>query len=180
MDKKGCGRQYCSHCGDELIHRDHRKWYESSSALGQIIYREGPRLLTVSDIDTVTLKILNRGKSSEKKLLRIIEQKQPNHKFDGPQRDILFLLNQIIVHILSCTDASHIGLDSLSGVFILRGLIESANNQKNGNNKKTIFGGPQTMERLSDGYMKTINNHEEFFSILDPESKARRNGGKNW
>lgn len=44
-----CGRQFCR-CGDELIHRDRRRWYESSSALGALIRHVGPAEIAAGDI----------------------------------------------------------------------------------------------------------------------------------
>ena len=50
-----CQRTYCPDCDEELIHRDHRHFYESASALGQIIHRM-KRTFTYGDIDGVTYK----------------------------------------------------------------------------------------------------------------------------
>lgn len=162
----GCGRQFCSKCEEELIHRDHRKIYESSSALGQIIWREGPRDLTASDLDILALKILNNNFH----LLRLIEQKNPTHKFETPQMRALKLLDAMIMHCRICPKAEDLAVDPRSGVYIIRGLIEAANKGK----RKTILKGKQIIHRLSDGSEYEFENHETLFRFLDPESKARR------
>jgi hypothetical protein len=59
-NESGCGRTFCRKCGQEMIHRDHRHGYESSSALGQIIWRDGPAFLSVMDLDAVSRKGLGR------------------------------------------------------------------------------------------------------------------------
>lgn len=161
----GCGRQFCKKCGEELIHRDHRKIYESSSALGQIVSREGPKNLSVADIDLVSLKIMNR-----KKLLRIIEQKQPNHSLKWPQKEILRLIAEIISHCIDCKFAHNLNLDNRSGVYIMRGMIKGAKEGK----KITRFDSCQKIERITTEQNGTIYTHEDFFNFLDPLDKTRR------
>jgi hypothetical protein len=163
----GCGRHFCPICGEEFIHRDHRKIYESSSALGQIINREGPKNLTVGDIDTISLKRLK----NKTKLFRIIEHKEPGHKFEKPQQESLKFLSDIILHCLICPEAVRdLQLDQRSAVYIMRGLIEAANSVK----KETTFKGIQRIKRLRDGAEKEFPDHESFFKFLDPEDPRRR------
>lgn len=170
----GCGRHFCDKCGEELIHRDHRKMYESSSALGQIVSREGPKNISVADIDLASLKLLKNGNGNYnnniKKLLRIIEQKQPDHSLKGPQRNILYLIDAIIQHCLSCPKAIDLKLDERSGVYIIRGLIDGAINGK----RETKFNGSQIIEKLSNGQKFEIFTHEIFFQFLDPLDRKRR------
>jgi hypothetical protein len=71
-------------CGEETIHRDHRRGYESASALGQIVWREGPKKMSAADIDLATLKLLSNGQ----RLLRLNEQKQPDHSLGWSQGQI--------------------------------------------------------------------------------------------
>jgi hypothetical protein len=43
VDPGSVARHFCVDCEREMIHRDNRAGYESSSAIGQIISRDGPR-----------------------------------------------------------------------------------------------------------------------------------------
>lgn len=148
-----------------MIHRDHRKAYESASALGQIVWREGPAALTVSDVDLVGYKRLSAGGS----LLRIVEQKQPNHQLNGPQRSLLQLLDETIRHYVTC-GTSRYRLDPRSGVYLVWGEIAG---EMEGNHR-TAFQGPQLIERLATGEERPAVTHEDFFKFLDPESPTRR------
>ncbi len=170
MENKTCGPIYCPTCGKMCIHLLHRKIYESSSGLGQIIWREGPTKLTVSDLDIVTFKSLKNNEI----LLRLIEQKQPRHKFERPQEQILRLLDAIIYHCCLCPEAKDLKLNTRSGVYILRGLIEAATSDR----EETILKGQQTIQRLRDGSESTFTSHEILFNFLDPEDSTRRHSGK--
>lgn len=161
----GCGRQWCSKCAEELIHRDHRRGYESASALGQIIWREGPALLSVTDLDVAARKGMRDGSQ----LLRVIEQKQPGHKFERAQGQTLELIDACIVHTAQC-DAADVRLHPRSGVYVIRGEIAAATSGR----LQTTFRGPQQIEQLHTGMSRVINTHEELFEILDPENGPRR------
>jgi hypothetical protein len=163
----GCGRQWCSKCGEELIHRDHRHGYESASALGQIIWREGPSQLSVTDADVISRKGLPDGRQ----LMRVIEQKQPRHTFDGtPQERTFKLLDAVLMHCGLCPDAAELHLDPRSGVFVVKGEISAAAEGR----RRTQFGGPQKITRLATGQEWAVETHEQFFRFLDPQDRGRR------
>lgn len=149
-----------------MIHRDHRRGYESASALGQIVGREGPLNLSVTDLDLVTRKGLRDGNQ----LLRLIEQKQPGHSFKGPQETTVRLLDECIHHCTLCPDAQELRLDHRSGLYLVRGLIAGATT----GHRETRFEGTQRIIRLRTGQHRDITSHEEFFQFLDPEDPRRR------
>jgi len=157
----GCGRTFCGGCGEEMIHRDHRQSYESASALGQIVGREGPVNISVTDIDLVARKGLQNGAQ----LLRIIEQKQPKHQLRRPQRETLKLLDACIGHCVHCEAAKDLVLDKRSGLYLMVGHIDGETSGR----RTTRFNGPQIVTKFSDGRDKRLETHEEFFELLDPE-----------
>jgi len=119
-----CPRAFCGACDQEMIHRDNRKSHESASALGQIVWRLqrlGYRGFTIGDID---LSIRRGSRRTGRTLLRLVEQKQPGHKFEEPQQQTLHDLDVVIRHAVGChvsglaRDAT--ALDPGSGVFVLR------------------------------------------------------------
>jgi hypothetical protein len=165
----GCGRKWCEVCGEELIHRDHRKPWESASALGQIVWREGPLNVTVTDVDLASRKGLANGNQ----LVWLIEQKQPGHRLRPAQEKILRLLDGCLAHCARCASAADMHIDQRSGLLLVRGHIAAST----GPRRETAFDGPQTIEHSRSGKRRILSCHEEFFSILDPEDRTRRNGG---
>jgi hypothetical protein len=163
----GCGRQWCTGCREELIHRDHRHGKESASALGQIVSREGPENVSVADLDLASLKWLSNGST----LLRLIEQKNPGHRLKPGQKAILRLLDRAVDHCKLCPQASELHIEQRSGVYILRGHVAAATHSVR---RETRFNGAQVVERLSDGQTRPIESHEAFFHFLDPEDSRRR------
>ena len=157
----GCGRMFCPHCDEEMIHRDHRKGYESASALGQIIWREGPGRLSVTDLDLASRK----GLPSGQQLLRLLEQKQPGHKFGISQERTLKLLDSLILHAIACPEAASLQLDPRSGVYVLRGEVAAAQEWP----RQTMLCGVQEVERLTTGGQFKFETHEQLFEFLDPE-----------
>lgn len=153
-----CGRTYCQYCGEELIHRDHRKFYESSSALGQILSRAGPKYIGVSDADAIIFK-------RTKKILRIIEQKNPDHTMGSSQKGILSLLSNIFD---LAKDNGLLHKDS--GVFVLLGMIQGATEGR----RKCLFDGEQVLYNLHGEKIDAFQTEEQFFDWLDPYSKERR------
>lgn len=149
-----------------MIHRDHRKHYESASALGQIVYREGPSKLSYADADGISLKRLRSGLT----LLRVIEQKNRGHTLGWAQNEILRTLDATIAHARICPGAADLRLDPRSGVFLVRGEIAAAYAP----DLHTSFNGEQVIERLHDGRVETVTTHEEFFRFLDPQDSERR------
>jgi hypothetical protein len=164
----GCGRQWCSVCDEELIHRDHRKFYESSSALGQIVWREGPVNVTVCDLDLASRKGLSNGFQ----LVRLVEQKQPDHTLRAPQARLLFLLDACLGHCASCPGAVDLQIDKRSGLLLVHGHIAASTRARH----ETIFDGPQTVEHVRTKQRIEVLSHEEFFRVLDPEDSQRRHG----
>lgn len=115
----GCPRHWCENpdCGQEMIHRDNRRFYESASGLGQIVNRDGPRTFTVGDIDLYVRKWL--GNST---LLRLVEHKQPEQPLKEQQRRTFKDLQQLFEHATVCPD-SPLRLDPRSGIYVMRGHI---------------------------------------------------------
>lgn len=168
---RGCGRNYCPHCDEETIHRDHRRGYESASCLGQIVWREGPKNLSVMDLDLVSRKGMQDGTQ----LLRLVEQKQVGHKFEGPQERTLQLLDAMISHASLCKNATHLHVNPRSGVYVVRGEMGAATSIR----RQTTFLGPQTIHQMSTGQMYEVDGHEAFFRFLDPEDRTRRIRGEH-
>lgn len=166
---KGCGRTYCPHCTEEMIHRDHRRGYESASCLGQIVWREGPLALSVTDLDLVSRKGMRDGSQ----LLRLVEQKQLGHKFESAQERTLRLMNAVITHAALCESATELHVSPRSGVYVVRGQLGAATSSR----QETMFLGPQTIEQLGTGQTYDITSHEAFFRFLDPEDDRRRRRG---
>lgn len=140
--------------GEELIHRDNRRLWESASALGQIIWRCGPSALTFIDIDGAIYKRSLR-------LLRIIEHKQPGQSLKGPQFELLHIL------AIAIENARMNGiLHADSGVFVLRGKISA---EQGGHRKTFIDGETETFQikngRLIPGPM--LPDAEELFRWLE-------------
>lgn len=80
-----CSTQNCHECGDRLIHQGSRGRDESSSALGQHIHDEYPKVFDWMDIDGVIYK-------RSKRLLRLIEHKDPGRPLSASQTRVLPIL----------------------------------------------------------------------------------------
>jgi hypothetical protein len=164
----GCGRQWCKGCGEELIHRDHRKAYESASALGQIVGREGPVNVSVTDLDLVSRKGLRNGEQ----LVRFVEQKQPAHTLRTGQEVTLRLIDACFDHCSHCPGATDLHIDRRSGLILVRGHIAGSTTAR----RETRFDGAQTVVHVRSGRKTVVSCHEEFFRLLDPEDSRRRRG----
>ena len=166
-------RQYCADpprgCGEELIHRDHRKPWESSSGLGQIISRDGPRgRCSSADLDQVWYQ--GDVDQERRSLLRLIEHKEPSARIKGGQQHILALLAAIIDFALHAPDAP-VRLTPSSGVFVVRGRIDAETQ----GHRKTVMHGPQGIWRV-DRRTRWLNDawpadhialsHAEFFTWM--------------
>lgn len=166
---KGCGRHFCPGCGEELIHRDHRRAWESASAFGQIVWRCGPRLLTTGDIDHYACVFNNGGPS----LLRIIEHKQPDQPLKDMQARVLELLGRVIEHAIACEKFAL--LDPRSGVFLLRGDITAEQTGR----RRTFFAGRTSVERVEGGRFVTkgeLRDAEHIFRFLEGSLKKAAAG----
>lgn len=160
----GCpSRQHCPGCAEEMIHRDHRKRWESSSGFGQIFLRDyGHGRFGAADADLVVERRADGPGGLP--LLMVFEHKEPMAKIEFSQRTILRRV-AIVVH-----DAilGH-RLDPQSGVFTIRGRIGA----RTTGYRETYFDGPQVIERmlprLSDlaNESWTVNGQDALFRWID-------------
>lgn len=161
-----CQRQFCNGCGRELIHRDRKKPWESSSGLGQVISRSGPRDVSTGDIDHYVRKWL-----PPVTLFRIVEHSWPDASEKTQQQRALKDLSAILAHAVECPE-SPIKLDARSGVFLLKGEIRVV-----GKAKRTELG-PQHLSRiLQDGTVEllaVLETQAEVFDWLE----GRRGGAR--
>jgi hypothetical protein len=179
-----CGRNQCPHCHEELIHRDNRKPWESSSPLGQLLYREGPQWMTGGDIDHFTYLRIKGEKGKERVLLRLVEHKQPQQSFqfddEGKERPQYRALQEFSLALEEAVKARPDHFDNRSGVFLLQGPIGSNPEGL----RETRLGGPQTLSKFFRGrlrFAKLLEDKEELFRWLEalrPGQKPgkRRNG----
>lgn len=159
----GCPRLRCSGCDEEMIHRDHRKFYESSSGFGQIISRDfGHGPFGWADVDLVLERDgLHRDHLP---LLMVFEHKESSAEIRGSQAKILRRLS-IIVHLAIVAGT----LDPNSGVYTVRGRIAGV---KSGH-RETYFDGAQVIERilprLDAGAKESwiVGSQNELFSWID-------------
>lgn len=86
---------FCPRCGDRWIHQTNRQFDEASSGLNEIIRREGPKDLTIGDVDTYGLKLWIEKLSRDEVLLRWLEHKRPNQDVRAMQRKALLFADQI-------------------------------------------------------------------------------------
>jgi len=135
-----------------MIHRDHRKRYEASSALNQIFSREGPVELTVGDIDTYVAKWFD-----DLCLLRIIEHKLPNQPIKPMQAKVLLLLSELIHHAVA---HDLFGLAPGSGVFIMRGNVAAETEGR----RKVDFEGRQTVMDISGHPVLEADRHDSIWN----------------
>lgn len=152
----GCPRTYCPGCDLELIHRDHRRGYESASALGQIIHRM-KRTFTVGDLDLYNFKRTRR-------LLRLIEHKQTDMAAKVAQDEVLSLLDEIIAHYVNCPDVAGRPLHPESGVYLMRGPIEAATSGR----RATQLAGPQLITNPRLGAL-IVADENGLYAWLDGE-----------
>jgi hypothetical protein len=136
--KRGCGRQFCPVCDQEMNHRDERKWFESSSGWGQIFLRDfGHGRFGAADLDYL---LERRGIGpSGKPLVMLFEHKEPRAKLEFSQRTILRRL-AVVIHTTVLAGE----LDPQSGVFTVRGHIGGKKSWP----RETFFDGEQVIERM--------------------------------
>jgi len=147
-----CRRTFCPDCDAELIHRDNRKGYESASALGQVVSRDGPRTFTVGDVDLYVLKFLGR-----RPLLRLLEHKQPGSRIKPMQKRAL----QVLVVVFEA--AIDIGaLDPRSGVFLMRGEVYA-----NPDGRRETRLGPQRIWDARQREWFDLESQEDVFAWMD-------------
>jgi hypothetical protein len=145
-----------------MIHRDHRKSYESASAFGQIMHNQGPRQLTAGDLDLYTAKWIGR-----KLLLKLLEHKQPDQQIGAMQAKVLMALDRVLrAAVINRPPGLELHPDS--GVFILRGPLEAQTEGR----KKVDFAGPQIVERLDGTIVLKPKTRGELFDWI--------NGGPGW
>lgn len=154
-----CRRHFCEDCGDEMIHRDHRKSYESASGFGQIVSRDGPRTFTVGDVDLYVLKFLGR-----RPLLRLVEHKQPGAPIKPMQKRAL----QILVVVFEA--AIEVGaLEAGSGVYLMRGEIYA-----NPNGQRETRLGPQHVWDARRRKWFQLESQEDVFAWMDGRRELGR------
>lgn len=154
---RGCRRAFCEDCGQEMIHRDNRRFYESSSALGQIIWREAPRDFGAGDVD------LFIHRSRQKTLLRWVEHKQPGHKFESSQRNSLGDFDRVIRHAVSNPPPGML-LHPDSGVYVLRGKLHVASQMNP--HQKVDFGGRQKLTDVNGKELFEFSNREQLYTWM--------------
>ena len=150
-----CRRTFCPDWDEEMIHRDHRKHYESASGLGQIISREAPRTLTTGDVDQYVRKWLG-----DMTLLRLIEHKQPDQELKAQQQRALTDLDRIVRH---ATGDPNLHLDPRSGVYIMRGEIGAATSAR----REAQFEGKQVLYDVRGNVIFEPRDRRQLWDWLD-------------
>jgi hypothetical protein len=121
-----------------LIHRDHRKWWESASSFGQLVARLGPHEYTGGDVDWVGERRLRDGRL----LLRLIEHKQLDMLRDKrPQLLLQHHLAMVLDHARSCPAFTVIRLHPDSGFYQVVGPLQGIVNGR----REVVFAGTQTI-----------------------------------
>ncbi len=160
-----CPSSECQYCGEKMIHLVNRKGHESASGLGQIVHDWLPRKFAFADLDGVIER--TRG---GKKLIREIEQKQPGHKFDGPQRAILKAKAEMYEALKSTgftfSDGSKLAQES--GVYLVRADITP----------DLKFASEIEVEHILSGAKKTMEPLE--FLIWLASRQDERDRGEPW
>ena len=155
----GCPRTFCSSCDGEMIHRDNRRGYESASALGQIVSRDGPRTFTVGDVDLYVVKFLGA-----QVLLRLLEHKQPTAALKPMQRAALQLLDACIATAIAHPLAPK-PLHPASGVYLIRGEVGAETSGR----RATCLAGPQRLWNPRAGWHQ-LESQDQVFAWMDGRS----------
>lgn len=120
--------------------------WESSSALGQIIWRLGPKEITTGDVDLVVECRLKDGRLR----LLLIEKMLPSSNLDKkPQRLLQRHLAQILEHAVRCSSFQKdtgLRLDEESGFYLIVGALEG----KADGRREVFFAGPQSVQHMLD------------------------------
>lgn len=152
-----CGRQYCKYCDEELIHRDNRRHFESASAFGQIIHRQGPRETTCGDVDLYLDTRFGR-----RSLFRIVERFQAHSAMKPRQRIALTALDLMIRHAVTCPLFTELPLAAGSGVCVVRGELGAATTVR----REVDFLSHQIIDRLDGTRLFLPAHREEMWSWL--------------
>jgi len=148
-----------------MIHQVNRKAHESASGLGQIVHDCLPRVFAFADLDGV----IERTRNGQK-LIREIEQKQPGHKFEGPQRAILQAKAEMYEALkpqgFTFSDGSQLAKES--GVYIVRAEVT----------RELKFGSDVEVEEILSGAKKTMRVID--FLIWLASRKDERDRGEPW
>lgn len=169
-----CRRTFCLDCDEELIHRDHRKSYESASALGQILHRQGPAEITVGDVDLLCAKW--RGSPRDRcrcGTLRVIEHKQPDQSMGALQRRALEALDEAI-QIAINHPSETLRLTPESGVHIVRGHLDPAISRR----REVEFHGAQTITKLDGAVVFAPKTRIQFYDWLNCGPGWTSRGGR--
>lgn len=151
-----------------MIHRDHRRGYEASSALNQIIHREGPAEIAVGDVDTYVEKWFG-----DRAVLRLLEHKQADQELGRAQRVALGDLDKAIRGL-----GERLCPGSESGVFVLRGRLEP----EIGGRRRVDFASRQVIERMDGTVALEPRVRAELWDWLNcgPNWTSREGRGRWW
>jgi hypothetical protein len=130
--------------------------------LGQIIHRQGPKELTVGDLDLYCAKW--RGNHLT---LRALEHKQSNQQLGRMQGSVLSVLDTMF-QIAIANPTPTLRLTSDSGIFIVRGPIEAATSKR----REVDFINRQTVSKVDGSCPFQHRTRKEFYDWL--------NGGSDW
>jgi hypothetical protein len=149
MLKIGCRRVYCPGCDEEMIHRDHRRPWESSSSLGQVVRR----IVTEPDVTFMDIDLFNYKRSL--RLVRGIEHKQADSRADKfGQSEALGILARALDLLVEID-----GYDERSGVYLIRGDIRGATES----HRKVEVAGPQVVRRIGSANGEVVISTRDQF-----------------
>jgi len=171
-----CRRTFCPDCDQEMIHRDHRKSYESASALGQIIHRQGPKQVTVGDLDLYCAKwFMSKNDPCIHGVLRLLEHKQSGQAIGALQKSVLTALHEIF-DIAINNPSAKLQLDPRSGVYIIRGPIGAATSAR----REVDFENKQLISNIDGTINFAPRTRNEFYEWLNcgPGWEPRHNQGR--
>lgn len=156
-----------------MIHRDHRQGYESASAFGQIIHREGPADMAFGDIDGYCeARVQPAPYEPSQYLLRLLEHKQPDQPIGGAQKLVLHHLDECLRNA-----PADLRLHPDSGVYIIKGQLDVAEESRR---NKVDFRGPQTVYRPDGSIALQPKTRTELYDWIRgrPGWKPRNGAGR--
>jgi hypothetical protein len=153
-----CGRTFCRSCDEEMIHRDHRRGYESASAFGQYVLHL-PHTFTCGDVDLYLATWIGA-----ETLLRLVEHKQPGMALKPGQRRVLELFDYCLAHAATCPNSER-RLHPLSGAYVLRGLAAGERSGK----QRVKLSGPQSVARVTApaNEVASLTTRRELYAWVD-------------
>jgi hypothetical protein len=169
---RGCARTFCPNCDEEMIHRDHRHGYESASALGQIVHREGPYEIQYGDIDGYAVKWMG-----DQTLFRLLEHKQKGQALGTGQGRVFTELAQALDHAVGCPE-SPVKWVPGSGFYIITGPLEP----ETAGHRKVDFAGKQVLKNLANGDVFNPTTRIDLWNWVNggPGWRPRKGVGRSW